>query len=299
MGAKTNQWKLGLFVVTALAVGLATIFWLGLRRLNRDAIQVVTYFDESVQGLDVGSPVKFRGVTLGTVSVVTVAPDHRHVEVWMKIYTEELRRLGFSFENTRDPQLRPQLASAGITGVKFVQFDTFLPDRNPIPELSFQVPDAYYVPAVQSTLKGLEEIANEFLVKLPKLSDQVGDTLMEAKKALRTLSDVAGWLRGDESGLTKTVVSFDDAARTLKQAIHDAELAQTTASMRSAASSVDAAAGKLGGQTNELEETLRALREALEAVRALAGRLERDPSALVRGRAVTDPVVQPTTKEPQ
>ena len=292
MGAKTNQWKLGLFVVTALAIGIATIFWLGLRRLNRDAIPVVTYFDESVQGLDVGSPVKFRGVTIGTVSIITVAPDHRHVEVWMNIYTEELRRLGFSLENARDPQLRPQLASAGITGVKFVQFDTFAPDRNPIPELSFQVPDTYYVPAVQSTLKGLEEIANEFLVKLPKLSDQVGDTLMEAKKALRTLSDVSGWLRGDESGLTKTVVSFDDAARTLKQAIHDAELAQTTASMRAAAASVDAAAGKLGGQTGELEETLRALREALEAVRALAARVERDPSALVRGRTVTE-------KEPQ
>jgi hypothetical protein len=76
---QTNHWKLGLFVVTGLGIALATVFWLGLRRLNRDALPAVTYFDESVQGLDVNSPVKFRGVTLGTVSTITVAPDQRHV----------------------------------------------------------------------------------------------------------------------------------------------------------------------------------------------------------------------------
>jgi paraquat-inducible protein B len=285
---KTNHWKLGLFVVTGLAIALMAVFWLGLRRLNRDSIPAVTYFDESVQGLDVGSPVKFRGVTLGTVSAITVAPDRSHVEVWMKIYTDELRRMGFAAERPVDPSLRPQLASAGITGVKFVQFDIFSPERYPVPELEFSPPERYYVPAVPSTLKSLEEVANEFATKLPKLADQLGDTLAEAKKSLRMLSEVAGWVRGDDSGLKRTVASFDEAARTLKQAIHDAELAQTTTSVRSAASSVDSAAAKLGGQSGQLEETLIALREALEAVRALAARLERDPSALVRGRTVQE-----------
>jgi DNA repair ATPase RecN len=119
------------------------------------------------------------------------------------------------------------------------------------------------------------------------VTDQLGDTLSEAKKSLRMLSDLAGWVR-DESGLKRTVASFDEAARTLKDAIHDAELAQTTGRIRGAATSVDSAAAKLGGQSGQLEETLLALREALEAVRALAARLERDPSALVRGRAVQE-----------
>jgi len=51
---------------------------------------------------------------------------------------------------------------------------------------------------------------------------------------------------------------------------------------------VDAAAVKLGGQSARLEDTLLGLRETLEAVRALAARLERDPSAIVRGRAVEE-----------
>jgi ABC-type transporter Mla subunit MlaD len=283
---KTNHWKLGLFVVTGLAIAVLTVFWLGLRRLNREAIPTVTYFDESVQGLDVGSPVKFRGVTLGTVQTITVAPDQRHVEVWMRMYTDELRRMGFGGERPMDPLFRPQLASAGITGVKFVQFDSFSPERYPVPELEFTPPDRFYVPAVPSTLKSLEEVANEFLTKLPRLTDQLGETLVEAKEALKKLSDVANWVRSPESGLARTVSSFDEAARTLKQAIRDAELAQTTGSLRTAAGSVDSAAAKLGGQSGQLEETLRTLREALEAVRALAARLERDPSALVRGRQV-------------
>jgi ABC-type transporter Mla subunit MlaD len=282
---KTNHWKLGLFVVAGISIAVLTVFWLGLRRLNRDSVPAVTYFDESVQGLDVGSPVKFRGVTLGNVHTITVAPDHRHVEVWMRIYTDELKRMGFAAERPVDPTLRPQLASAGITGVKFVQFDTFSPERYPVPELEFTPPERYYVPAVPSTLKSLEEIANEFVRRLPKLTDQLGDTLVEAKRALRTLSDVAAWVKG-ESGLTQTVKSFDEAARTLKDAIRAAELAQTTGSLRTAATSVDSAAVKLGGQTGQLEESLRVLREALEAVRALAARLERDPSALLRGRQV-------------
>ncbi len=289
MAHKTNHWKLGLFVVTGLAVALGAVFWLGLRRLNRDAFTVVTYFDESVQGLDVGSPVKFRGVTLGTVSVITVAPDHRHVEVWMRIYKDELARMGFDPTSARDPSLRPQLVAAGITGVKFVQFDTFAPERYPVEVLAFTPPEGLYWPSVPSTLKGLEEIANEVAAKLPKLSDQLGDTLIEAKKALRTLSDAVAWLRSDDSGVKVAVASIHDAAATLERAIHDAELSRTTGSIRGAAGSVDAAAVKLGGEGGRLDDTLLGLREALEAVRALAARLERDPSAIVRGRAVEDP----------
>src|SRR5262249_17248296 len=151
----------------------------------------------------------------------------------------------------------PQLASAGITGVKFVQFDTFSPERYPVPELTFVPPERYYIPAVPSTLKSLEEVANEFAAKLPKLADQLGDTLMEAKKSLRMLSDVANWVRGDDSGLRRAVASIDDAARALKQALRDAELAQTAGSLRTAAGTVNDAAGKLGGESGQLEETLR------------------------------------------
>jgi uncharacterized phage infection (PIP) family protein YhgE len=143
------------------------------------------------------------------------------------------------------------------------------------------------VPAVPSTLKSLEEVANEFLVRLPKLADDVRDAVVEAKKSLRTFSDLARWAQSDETGIKSTVAAFRTSAQTLESAIARAELATTTGSVRTAAGSVDAAAGKLAAQSEQLEATLVALRETLEAVRALAARLERDPSALVRGRAVS------------
>jgi phospholipid/cholesterol/gamma-HCH transport system substrate-binding protein len=286
LASKTNHWKLGLFVVVALAIALATVIALGLRRLNRDAYPLVTYFDESVQGLDNGSPVKFRGVTLGNVQSISVAPDHLHVEVWMRLYKDEMARMGFGNVTTRDSSFRPQLAAAGITGVKFVQFDNFPPDRYPEPLLDFTPPAEYYAPSVQSTLKSLEEVANEVLAKLPRIADELGDTLFEAKKSLRSVTDVAKWIRSDDSGLKRVVLTLDDAAKAIKQAIVQAELSQTTSSVRGAASSVNAAAGKLGGEAGQLDETLRGLREALEAVRALAARLDRDPTMLIRGRAV-------------
>jgi len=275
---KTNHWKLGLFVVVALAIALAAVVALGLRRLNRDGIPMVTYFDESVQGLDQGSPVKFRGVTIGNVQSITIAPDHLHVEVWMRLYTDELARMGFGPEDKRDPSLRPQLAAAGITGVKFVQFDNFPPDRYP----------DYYAPAVQSTLKGLEEVVNEVGAKLPRLTDELSDTLFEAKKSLRSITDLSTWIKSDDSGLKRVVAALDEAATSIKKAIVQAELSQTTSSLRGAASSVNDAAGKLGNEAGQIDETLRGLREALEAIRALAARLDRDPTMLIRGRAVQE-----------
>src|SRR5436309_12982794 len=136
----TNHWKLGLFVLLAVGATLGTLFWLGARRFRRESFPAISYFDESVQGLDVGSPVKFRGVTVGTVTDITIAPDHRHVQVSADMYVDALVRLGLrtrapkSGEEFIPPNLRVQLASAGITGVRFIQTDFFDPERYPPPK---------------------------------------------------------------------------------------------------------------------------------------------------------------------
>ncbi len=77
----SQRWKLGLFVVLTSILGFVILVWLGTVGLSRNKTQVVSYFDESVQGLDVGSPVKFRGVRIGRVADIGIGPDRRHVEV--------------------------------------------------------------------------------------------------------------------------------------------------------------------------------------------------------------------------
>jgi phospholipid/cholesterol/gamma-HCH transport system substrate-binding protein len=291
----TNHWKLGLFVLLSGSAMLGTLFWLGARRFHRESFSAVSYFDESVQGLDVGSPVKFRGVTIGTVSDITIAPDHRHVQVTADMYIDALVRLGLrtgvpqAVEEFIAPNLRVQLTSVGITGVRFIQTDFFDPERYPPPKLPFE-PPWNYVPSVPSTLKNLEEAAVEILNRLPSLADHAKDTLVDLKKTLGSIDHLAVEL-GAENG------SFDGALRALRtaatradKALEEARLGATAASVRDSAASVrdsaasvgQAAAG-VGDAHEELQASLVALREALEAVRTLADSLESDPSALLRG----------------
>jgi phospholipid/cholesterol/gamma-HCH transport system substrate-binding protein len=101
MAASTNHWKLGLFVVVGFALTLCTIAVLGARSMRKEVVRYVSYFDESVQGLEVGSPIKFRGVTIGTVGKIEIAPDHRHVEVTNDLGVGELNRLGLDVAKGR------------------------------------------------------------------------------------------------------------------------------------------------------------------------------------------------------
>lgn len=143
MSTPINHWKLGLFVVVGFVLAACTVVFLGARSLKKQSVEYKTYFDESVQGLEVGSPIKFRGVIIGNVSAIDVAPDHRHVAVTSALTVQDLSDLGLSkgagkTTKIRIPiDLRVQLASQGITGVKFLQIDFFDVKDNPPPVLPF------------------------------------------------------------------------------------------------------------------------------------------------------------------
>src|SRR5688572_3049771 len=118
MAAPTNHYKLGLFVLLGLAAAIAALVAVGARSMKKDTVSYHTYFNESVQGLEVGSPVKFRGVTIGHVKQIEVAPDHRHVEVVEELDVKDIHRMGLS--DSTDPEkghfripadLRAQLGS--------------------------------------------------------------------------------------------------------------------------------------------------------------------------------------------
>jgi len=76
-----------------------------------------TYFDESVQGLQVDSAIKYRGVEIGKVQSIKVAPDYRLIEVVMKI----------DLEGDLQKQTIAALTSAGITGIVFIELDRIKP----------------------------------------------------------------------------------------------------------------------------------------------------------------------------
>jgi len=65
MSAPTNQWKLGAFVVGSVLVGLAAAVVLTAQTMQVVTVTYASYFDEAVTGLEVGSPVRYRGVKIG------------------------------------------------------------------------------------------------------------------------------------------------------------------------------------------------------------------------------------------
>ena len=127
-------------MVIGFFVAMGAIVLLGARSLEKATVTYRTFFDESVQGLDVGSPVKFRGVTIGSVAAIMLgAPDHRRVEVSCELVVDQLNDLGLNIVGERKApriavpaDLRVQLGSAGITGVKFVLIDFFSAGDNPV-----------------------------------------------------------------------------------------------------------------------------------------------------------------------
>ena len=77
MATRANYVKIGLFVVLGFAAALALAVSLGATGTRRVTVAFYTYFNESVQGLEVGEPVTFRGVSVGHVGAITIAPDRR------------------------------------------------------------------------------------------------------------------------------------------------------------------------------------------------------------------------------
>ncbi|MEO5701316.1 MAG: MlaD family protein, partial [Casimicrobiaceae bacterium] len=71
MSANANYFKLGLFVIAGVGAAIALLLIIGSGRYFQPRVVIETYFNESVQGLDIGSKVKYRGVVIGDVTAIS------------------------------------------------------------------------------------------------------------------------------------------------------------------------------------------------------------------------------------
>lgn len=158
MSSQAHKLKIGLFVVVSLLLGVAIVIWLGARPYFEESQTAVAFFTESVQGLQSDSPVKFRGVTVGRVKKIQLAPDGRLIEVIMSL--------------TRNFKITPDLGIymnlMGLTGLKYLEMNTFRPTIQPEPiELSFE-PKYPVIPTYPSDIR---EIGNALDNLFQKVKD--------------------------------------------------------------------------------------------------------------------------------
>ncbi|MRR16091.1 MAG: MCE family protein [Deltaproteobacteria bacterium] len=129
MSAKSSKFIIGLFVIVGVVICAAVIIWVGAARFFVKGSLFAVYFDESVQGLQVDSAIKYRGVEIGKVQKIDVAPDYRLIEVTMKI----------DLEGDLPKQTVASLKTAGITGIVFIELDRIAPgDLANSPKLTFE-----------------------------------------------------------------------------------------------------------------------------------------------------------------
>src|SRR5262245_22293625 len=98
MSKRVDSAVIGTFVVGALVLVVAAVLAWGSGRLFRSTTRYVAYFDGSVNGLEVGAPIKARGVPIGKVVAILLAfrqsPADRRIPVIAEVDVKRLTELG-------------------------------------------------------------------------------------------------------------------------------------------------------------------------------------------------------------
>jgi len=316
MSAPTNHWKLGLFVVAGMFAGLGAVVYVGAQTFREETIEYKSYFDEAVTGLDLGSPVRFRGVTLGNVTSLDVAVDRRHVEVTYELGVSELERLGLARLRGGTTQLkvpsdlRVQLASSGLTGTKYLQIDFFPTAMHPVLKLPFLVP-GNHIAATPSTMKSLETAVVRATDAIPELTqsmtlllgqvnglvldvrerglpEKVGNTLDAAHRTLASIDEKVHQLRVKELSLEAraAIVKLSSILGRVDGVVAQMEGQQgLMKSLRRAAANIGDVAGNARNVGPEMSRALGEVRDAAQALRELVSALNDEPDMLLKGRA--------------
>jgi phospholipid/cholesterol/gamma-HCH transport system substrate-binding protein len=304
--------RLGFFLVVALVVVLATAL-LFIQRLRRQAvIEVVTYIPEDVGGLDVSSPVRYRGVSVGRVTEVRVDPREVTIEVDFELFLDRLHTIGANVERIRQiadiggiaPRLRARVVGNPVTGEAYLLLDV---PKNPPPPIALGFkPERPYIasmpsplatvqdrlPAVLARAEATLQILGEIVSRIPGSLDrsdrfftnvegiiqksELPALSADSRKFFTTTSAQIEQITSELEGVIGPegkLVTFVDEARA---AIKAADLPATNQSTRAAADKVTLAA-------DDIRRSLPAIRDSLEQLRQLARELEEQPESVVFG----------------
>jgi len=302
---------LGLFLVVTLVVALATALFFLQRMRSREVIDLVTYTTGNVTGLDVGSPVRFRGVPIGRVEALRIDPQGSIIEVDFEVLLDRLSDVGSDLERVRRqvatgafPHFRAQIVSNPVTGDAYLFLD--IPADPPPPiALSF-TPTRVYVPYMPTMLDTAQD-------RLPELLERAATTMQTLEAVLSRIPDSLDRSNQFFSNMERIVQTSDLPAlsaesraffTTTSEKIHQitsdlhtalgpdgtlerfagdmqtsiatADLAGTTRSTREAMNQTNLAA-------DDLRRSLPAIRDSLAQLRDLARLLSDQPESVIYG----------------
>ena len=322
MSKKVSTTSIGLFMVTGFALGVGGLLLFSSSSLFSQTQDQIVYFDNSLSGLNEGAPVKYRGVTIGSVKRVMIrfnqAPNDFSLPVIIELEDQLLReRLGddgthefsqASMERDVRRGLRATLQTDSLlTGVLYIGLDV-QPDAPPpvfhqLEKVYVEVPSKptqtqeLMANLASLDIKGIETNLNALLVSLnTSVSDlQLGEVRAEVTNVLRSADRVlsAPEIKSDLVALRATLDQYrvlaqklnsrvDPLADSVTNTLAEADRALTQA--RGAAENLRIQLGPDAPLPANLDQTLRQLSEAVQSLSTLLELLEQHPNALISGR---------------
>ena len=276
MAAETSYARLGFFVVVGLMVILVTGLFFIQRLRSREVITLVTYFTENVSGLDISSPVRFRGVSVGRVSNIRIDPNGGTIEVEFELFKDRLTTVGADVTRVQKvadlamaPNTRARVVGNPVTGDAYLLLDNPRDAPPPI-ALGFTPPSRAYVPSMPSPLATV-------LDRLPAVLERTEETLQTLREIVARVPD----------SLDRSDRFFTNVERLLRESQLPELRAHlrtfttsTTAQIAQITSHIERIAGTNGSLVKFAEEARSALREAEVPASAQAARGAADRTSL-------------------
>ena len=320
MPRKSNPKVVGAFVIAAIALGLTAAIYLGAGRVLQHRVRFIVVFSEDIGGLEVDAPVKFRGVPVGRVSSIHLSMGSAteplrqlRMPVVIELNQTRIREIGGEIDLSDQVAVRT-LVSHGLrarlalesflSNRRYVALDV-LPEAPPTQPSPGPLPYPEIPVYAEPGWAALQADATKLLAKLQGLDLEglVGDLRRAAcsfERAAGRVDAAAGRIDVAAAALPGTIHAADaaiasvgSAARAIESGVVPlavdtraavAQLRATLEAAEAAARHVDEHVDPASPLAWQLAKTLGDLQSTSRSLRHLAEELERDPSALVRGR---------------
>jgi phospholipid/cholesterol/gamma-HCH transport system substrate-binding protein len=204
LARKVSPFKIGLFSLICLALIVGAGIWLKAAFLFENTKIYATYFSVSVKGLQRDAVVNYKGVPVGRVRDVDIAPDGRMIEVLMKL------RADFRVDNTICAKLHEQ----GLTGMRYLEIGTAPEDIEQFtPQITF--PTKYpYIRSYPSELELIEIGLHNLYVKLISLDvEGLTSSWKHTSGLFNNLLTQLGAESGSQGDLKETIAALKKASQ--------------------------------------------------------------------------------------
>ncbi len=283
--SKAEKTRLGIFLIAAVAILGLVVFVLVGKRLLIKKVPYFTRLEESVSGLDLGTPVKQNGVEVG--NIISISTD-----------SSDIRKSIVHFEVAKGTPMKldmtASMGSYGITGLKYLEITGGS-------YASVDVPIGGEIKSEMSILAKISMRADSIAFKVDHLlGNIIGITEMQNRGNIDRLIKSSADLSAGLDDLTQDIVKLhpgkrmenilsqlEVAAKDIRTKVHDAEIDETIKEYRKSAEGMTGVARKVDLTVMRVQEDLTQsmsnLKETMKNMNTFSRQIKENPSILLRG----------------